>query len=185
MIKYLSQILNEEDTQLLASIFSMKKFKSKEFFTIEGKRSNKIGFINTGLSNSFYIDEQGEKQTVCFSTEQMWVFDPISYFTEAKCRFSIQFLEDSTVSIAIRDDIEKLCEVNQNINTVLRKMIEQSYVFMLDRIITKNTQTARERYLTIMKEYPDIFQRIPLKLIASYIGITESSLSRIRANINK
>ncbi len=184
MITKVSKVLSLQDAQLFVSVFVEKRFKAKEFFTMEGKRSNKIGFITAGLSHAFYTDERGDKQIVCFSAEQMWVFDPISYFSGAGSRFSIQFLEDSIVSMATRQDMENLCEANAKINNLLRRMIEQSYVFILDRIISRNTQTAKERYLAVMEQYPDIFLRVPLKLIASYLGITESSLSRIRANLN-
>ena len=183
MDNYLSQVLHREDAQLLGSAFIKRRFKAKEFFTVEGKRSNQIGFVNSGLAHSFYTDEYGDYKTVCFSAERMWVFDPISYFSEAGSKFSIQFLEDSIVSMANRQTIEELCETNKHISILIRKMIEQSYVFMLDRLITNNSQTAKDRYLMLMDHYPDIFLRVPLRLIASYIGVTESSLSRIRANL--
>ena len=181
---FFEQLLNKEDAALLTSIFSLKRYKSKEYFSQVGKRCNQLGFVEKGLARSFYLSKNGVEVTVCFSYNGMVIYDPVSFYSGESAKFTIQFLEASQVYVTSRKALEGLYASNFNIHNLARKMMEQSYVFMIDRIVSHQTQTAEERYLELIKNYPHIFLKVPLKHIASYLGITESSLSRIRKKIS-
>ena len=181
--EYFEKYLSSADAKLLASIFTRKHFATKEHFAEQHRPCNCVGFIEQGFARSYFIDIKGNENTVCFSSDGMMLVDPISLFSGENARFSIQILEDSEILITTKEEIEHLYEVEPQLNLFGRKVVEESYVFTLNRILDYQTMTAEERYLALM-DYPDLFQKIPLKYLASYIGITDSSLSRIRKNIS-
>ncbi|MDX1479397.1 MAG: Crp/Fnr family transcriptional regulator [Saprospiraceae bacterium] len=168
------------DARALTAILVPELHRTRSYFAEEGRRSDRIGFIKRGLARSFYITTHGEEMTICFAGAGSTVFDPVSFFSGDVARFSIQFLQDSEVFVTTRSQLKELYATNARINTFARERIEASYVFMMKRIIGHQTETAEQRYRDLMDSYPDLFLQIPQKHIASYLGITESSLSRIR-----
>ena len=180
---YFERYVSSADAKLLASIFIREHFKAKTYFAEQQKPCNYIGFIERGFARSYFIDLKGNENTVCFSSDGMMLVDPISLFSNENARFSIQILEDSTIQVTTKEELAHLYEREPRLNLFGRKVVEASYVATLNRIMDYQTTTAEERYLDLMK-HPELFQKIPLKYLASYIGITDSSLSRIRKNIS-
>ena len=168
----------------MASIFAPKQFKAKEYFAEYDQPCNHLGFVEKGLTRSYYIDVKGNENTVCFSSNGMMAVDPVSLFSGENARFTIQVLEDSIIQITTRRQLEDLYKSEPQLNLFGRKIMEESYVFTIKRIMDHQTQTAEERYLALMQN-TELFQKIPLKYLASYIGITDSSLSRIRKKISQ
>ncbi len=181
---YFRRYLSNADAKIMASIFVPKQFKAKEYFAEYDKPCNYLGFVESGLTRSYYIDIKGNENTVCFSSDGMMVVDPVSLFSGENARFSIQVLEESTILITTRNQLEDLYKSEPQLNLFGRKIMEESYVFTIKRIMDHQTQTAEERYITLMQN-TELFQKIPLKYLASYIGITDSSLSRIRKKISR
>ncbi len=179
---YFERFLPAEKATLLASIFETRNFQAKEKFVEEGKLCNKVGFIEMGLARAYFLDLKGNERTVCFSSSNMMIIDPVSFYTGAKAKLTIELLEKSIIHITERSKLNDLYNSDPILNSLGRKITEESYVFMLERIIERDTLSAEERYSKLLKN-TELFQKIPLKHLASYIGITDSSLSRIRNKI--
>jgi CRP-like cAMP-binding protein len=179
---YFENYLPKDKASLLASIFETQNFEAKAKFIEEGKHNNKVGFIEIGLARSYFLDIKGNERTVCFSSNNMMIIDPMSFYTGAKAKLTIELLEKSIVHVTERSKLNDLYNSDPTLNSLGRKITEESYVFMLERILERDTLSAEERYLKLLKN-KELFQKIPLKYIASYIGITDSSLSRIRKKI--
>ncbi len=185
MEEHFRQFLSKDDARQLAGVFTLERYAAKEFFIEMSQYSRKVAFVSEGLARSYYLNLDGRETTVCFSSEGMMLLDPVAFYSSGKAKFTIQFLQDSLVyTIFTRHDhLDRLNKSNPHISALTRKMLEESYVFLINRILSHQTKSAEERYKELMEKNADLFLRIPLKYIASYLGITESSLSRIRRNI--
>ncbi len=182
LINYFEKLLDRSKAEILANIFVEKHFNAKDLFTEEGKYCNRVGFIEKGLARAYYLDIKGNENTVCFSFDNMMMLDPVAFYTGERAKFTIELLEKSIVHVAGKLELEHLYNSDLELNTFGRKITEDSYIFMLNRLLERETLPAEERYQKLMKN-TELFQKIPLKYLASYIGITDSSLSRIRKKI--
>ncbi|WP_411028815.1 Crp/Fnr family transcriptional regulator [Spongiimicrobium sp. 3-5] len=179
---YFETHLPNEKAVLLASIFESQNFEAKAKFVEQGKYCNKVAFIESGLARAYYLTGAGNEFTVCFSFDNMMMLDPVAFYTGEKAKLTIEFLEKSVVHITERSKLEDLFNSDPILSSLGRKITERSYVMMLERIMERDTLSAEERYLNLLKN-SELFKKIPLKYLASYIGITDSSLSRIRKKI--
>lgn len=145
-----------------------------------GQRCKTIYFVKEGLARIFYLKD-GIEVTEYFAFENDLIIRAESLFTGKPSLKAIQALED-TVFIGIpADRLFSLFDVFPEIERLFRKIIEQAYVHTVNRMEALQFHTAEERYSELLEEKPDLLRRIPLKFIASYLGITQVSLSRIRA----
>ena len=179
---YFKKYLDASKAEILANIFSENHFEAKDRFAEEGKYCNRVGFIEKGLARAYYLDQKGNENTVCFSYDNMMMLDPVAFYSGEKAKFTIELLEKSIVHIADKPELEHLYNSYPELSDFGRKITEESYIFMLNRLLERDTLSAEERYEKLMKN-TELFQKIPLKYLASYIGITDSSLSRIRKKI--
>lgn len=141
-----------------------------------------IYFVKKGLARIFYYKE-GTEITEYFAFENDIIVRAESLFTGKPSKKAIQAVED-TIFIGIPSEkLFGLYDTFPDLERLFRKIIESSYVDTVNRIESIQFHTAEERYLQLLQDKPDLIQRIPLKHIASYLGITQVSLSRIRSSI--
>ncbi|HRF27894.1 MAG TPA: Crp/Fnr family transcriptional regulator, partial [Ferruginibacter sp.] len=139
-----------------------------------------IYFITNGLARIFYLKD-GIDVTESFAFEQQIIVRVESLFTGKPSRKGIQVLEDSDITAIDANALFELYDRFPDIERLFRKIFEASHVETVHRIESIQFHTADERYRELLEEAPDLLKRVPLKYIASYLGITQSSLSRIRA----
>lgn len=145
-----------------------------------GHTCKTIYFVKEGLVRIYYFKEANDI-TESFEFENAFVARAESLFTGKPSRKAIQAVED-TVLIAIDSNgLFKLFDTYPDLERLFRKIIETSYVNTVNRLESLQFNTADERYNNLIKDHPNILKRVPLKFIASYLGITQVSLSRIRA----
>lgn len=153
--------------------------KNKDLQAI-GHTCKTIYFLKSGLARIYYFKESTDI-TESFSFENSLVVRYESLFTSQPSKKGIQVLEDAEL-IAIRStELFKLYDSHPDIERLFRKLFEGALVEQINRIESLQFHTAEERYAALLKEAPDVIKRVPLKFIASYLGITAVSLSRIRA----
>ena len=144
-----------------------------------GHTCKTVYFINKGVARIYYFKD-GTDITECFAFENNIIARVESLFTGKPSRKAIQILEDSEIVAINSTQLFKLYDKYPEIERLFRLIFESAYVDTVNRIESIQFHTAEERYSTLIKEEPNMLKRVSLKYIASYLGITQVSLSRIR-----
>lgn len=178
-----------ESTELIEKEFEqhiqLKEIKRKEIVQHQGDSVSKVFFVRQGLLKSYVLDEKGKEHIFMFAPENWIVTDVNSVTTFGKTELFVQAIEDSIVEVISRDAFVKPTEdVNQNYKEEVRKLLKRNAVLQ-KRIISLMSKTALERYEDFIATYPGIVQRVPQKMIASYLGITPQALSKTISNSNR
>lgn len=144
-----------------------------------GHTCKTIYFINKGLARIYYFKD-GIDITECFAFDNNIIARVESLFTGKPSRKAIQILEDAEIVAINSTELFKLYDKFPEIERLFRLIFEEAYVETINRIEGIQFHTAEERYNALIKDAPDVLKRVPLKYVASYLGITQVSLSRIR-----
>lgn len=172
--------ISEEEELIILSAFETVSIKKKKDLLEEGTICKYLYFITKGCLRSFYVDSKGVEHIYQIRMENGWISDLESFFTQAPAKYTIEALEDSEMLRISFDRMEKLYEEVPKLERYFRILFQKAYINTLKRLNASMWDTALERYNEMLKEQPDMFQRVPLVYIASYLGITPESLSRIR-----
>ena len=172
--------LSKEAENAIAEICGIVTIgKNKDLQPI-GHTCKTIYFINKGLARIYYYND-GIDITESFSFENNIIARVESLFTGKPSRKAIQVLEDAEIVAINANQLFKLYDTFPEIERLFRKIFEAAYVETVNRIEGIQFHSAEERYKALISEAPDVLKRVPLKYVASYLGITQVSLSRIRA----
>lgn len=179
--------LDKEDIVSLSYIFKPKFLKKDMFFLQEGEKSSEIAIIIKGLFRSYYIDKIGNDITKYFYDEGKVLFSYAAYLCRNESMYYIQALEDSEILVARISDFEKIVEGNYQLLLFYKKMIDSFLLMKEEHANSFKLLNSVERYNQFLNAYSGLEKRLKQCHIASYLGITPVSLSRIRkkANINK
>ena len=131
----------------------------------------------------YSLDDQGKEHIHTFAIKGGWITDPASYHSHASSTSNIDALEDSELFLIDRPTHEKLSAMVPQWGLLFKRELENAYTDAHIRVFRVVSLSAEERYMRFLTKYPDLFQRIPLHQIASYLGITPQSLSRIRREL--
>ncbi len=170
-------IESEAAIAVISNIITIKKNKELQLI---GQTCKTIYFINKGVARIYYFKD-GIDITEIFSFENNIIARVESLFTGKPSRKAIQVLEDSEVVAINAHELFKLYDLFPEIERLFRKIFEAAYVETVNRIEGMQFHSAEERYNGLLSEAPNVLMRVPLKYVASYLGITQVSLSRIRA----
>jgi len=179
-IQGISQLDNEASDDLLKDL-KTKTFNKNDFLLKSNGICKYFFFIEEGLIKSFFYNKDKEF-IMAFFQENMMFTELSSYLTQRPSKYMLIALENTTLKCIHREAIEKLCKRHHCIETLIRKLFTMTSVCFMDRIGEMLEENAKERYDNFINSYPNLLQRINLGDLASYIGITQVSLSRIRAN---
>lgn len=177
--------LAPEEEQYFTSLLKLKKLRKKQYLLQEGDVARYDYFVNKGCLRTYTIDEKGQEHVVQFSIEDWWTGDMYSFLTQKPARYTIDALEDTELLCLERHALEELYIKIPKFERFFRLLLQNAFVSLQERIIANLSQPADERYCTFVNKYPLMEKRLPLKQIASYLGITPESLSRIRSNYIK
>ncbi|KZL89149.1 Crp/Fnr family transcriptional regulator [Clostridium magnum] len=179
--------LDEENIALLSSILKPKILKKDMFFLREGEKSTEIGLIIKGVFRSYYINRIGNDITKYFYAEGGILFSYAAYLSQKESMYCIQALEDSEILVAKISDFEKIVEGNYQLLLFYKKMIDSIIVEKEEHAISFKLLNSMNRYKQFLAAYPGLERRLKQCHLASYLGITAVSLSRIRnkSNLNK
>lgn len=173
------------DFESFSECFKARSIKKKEKLVEQGKSNDKIYFIEKGLFYSYKELDNGDTQVIQFAKENYWISDLYSFLSGSKALFTIQALEDCEIWELSKDDHDKMCNEYNEMQTYYRMNIQNAYVNTLLRLSNVYSADAEVKYNEIQNLQPDLLQRVPQYLIASYLGILPSSLSRIRNKKSK
>ena len=141
-------------------------------------------FVQSGCLRSFFVNSDGKDFTTQFAIKDWWISDYISFFKNEKTVMSIECIQDAVVYRISKEDFEFLCLNVPKIETFIRNKLQNSFANFQKRILEYLSLSAKDRYYNFIKSYPEINSCIKNYHVASYLGITTESLSRIR-NANK
>ena len=150
-----------------------------ELLATEGKVCQHVYFLEKGCLRGYY-NLDGKEVTYWFAFENNFVTSFFSFITRKPGIESIQVLEDCTLWAISYEDLQKLYDKHSDIERLGRIMHERYYVMLEERFVSNHFKEAKERYDNLMTNAPHILQRVPLGHVASYLGITQETLSRIR-----
>jgi len=176
--------LTSEENDTVLSLFRPRNFRRHQFIQQEGEVARYETFLLSGLTRTYEIDEKGAEHIVLFGTEDWWVGDLYSFLTGLPSTYAIDCLEDTQTMQVSKDDLEELYVRVPKLERHFRIMIQKAYITSTRRITSSLRKSAAERYMDFIRTYPSLEQRIPNHQIASFLGITPQSLSRIRAKGN-
>ncbi len=174
--------LSEPDSERLCSKLIVRQLKRKELFCREGQVCKSVAFVNKGCLRYFYLNG-GEEQTGQFFFENGWYTDYESFLTGYPSKQNIQALEPTELLLLSKKDLYELYESIPAFERFGRVMAENAYLGSRKNNVALLTLSPEERYLQLIAERPKLIERIPLKYIASYLGIKPESLSRIRKRL--
>jgi CRP-like cAMP-binding protein len=177
--------LTSEEEQYFTSILKLKKLKKKQYLLQEGDVSRHQYFVEKGCLRTYTVDEKGQEHIIQFAIEDWWTGDMYSFLTQTPARYTIDAIEDSELLCIEKKALEELYIKVPKFEKFFRHLLQNAFVSLQERIITNLSQPADERYCTFINKYSAMEKRLPLKQIASYLGITPESLSRIRSNYVK
>ena len=183
--KFIRQIIPISDTEFEQTVvyFKEQTLKKGAFFVRQDKICQQIAFINKGTLRTFYMNDKAEETTSCFCTENSLTTSYKSFILQQPSHLSIQALEDTELLVIDYEHLQKLYSTSPIWQNVGRIIAEKEYIVMEQYASVLNNETAKEKYLRLFKERPQVIQKVPVKHIASYLGITIRTLSRIRREI--
>ncbi len=154
-----------------------------EVFLEQRQKCNYFYFVVKGFMRFYYIDIDGNERTHMFSSENSMFTSPVSFFNDEPNIFSFQALEASEFICLTRDQLSLFTSKIEEANKALEALYINYIVSFSRKVISIYTETAEYRYLKLIEDNPDVFQKAKLAHIASYLGITQQSLSRIRKQL--
>ena len=176
------QNFNPEDFERILAAYERISFAKNDYLISEGATANFYYFIETGFVRSYAIDLEGNDITTKFFSSTDIVIDWHSYFLKTKCRENIQAIMPCLVWKISFESFMKLFNI-EAFREVGRTKLINNYFELKNHSVSIIADPAKDRYLNLLKQKPDVIQNVPLKQIATYLGITDTSLSRIRKEI--
>lgn len=176
---------SDEEVKIIESVFHKVSFKKGDIILKSDDSVDFQYYILEGCLRTYHIDLHGKEHTVQFGIKDWWISDYTAFFSTSKAIMNIEVIQDTIMYRISRRDKEQLYAQIPKIETFFRKKLERAFAAFQKRILSNLSQPAKERYLNFVKTYPNIEKSIKNYHIASYLGITTESLSRIRKELSQ
>ena len=163
---------------------TLKVIKKDDFFIRQGEACREVAFIVNGIFRSFYISDKGEEITYCITFPSNLITAYSSFITGSSTSENIQAICDVELLVVPKYIIDDFSNKNPNWVKFLKVIAEQQYIELEKRIFQLQKSNALQRYSDLINNQPEYLRKIPLQYLASYLGITQRHLSRIRKEIS-
>ncbi|RKE92223.1 Crp/Fnr family transcriptional regulator [Ichthyenterobacterium magnum] len=175
---------SNEEIKIIESVFFKEVYKKGTVLLKAGDYVDKQYYILEGCLRSYHIDNHGREYTVQFGIKDWWMSDYTAFFSTSKAIMNIEVLKNATLYRLTKEHKEYLYTKIPRIESFFRKKLERAFAAFQERILSSLSQPASKRYINFIKTYPNIEKSIKNYHIASYLGITTESLSRIRKELS-
>lgn len=172
--------LTDEELEQVRAVTINRRLRKRQYLLQEGDVCHYNCFVAKGCLRNYRVSEDGVEHILKFAVENWWLSDQESYNNGTRTKNNIDALEDSELLLIEKADFEKLVTDIPRFREFRDKLKARSFDASQNRIMSNISDTAEERYSNFMKSYPDVFNRVPLHMIASYLGVSRETLSRIR-----
>jgi CRP-like cAMP-binding protein len=176
--------ISQEDYQFFRDLFTLKKLRKRQYFLQEGDVSKYQAFVAKGILRSYTVDEKGGEHILQFASEGWWIADLSSYLTGEPSFLNIDALEDADLLLLSKADWERAMEKLPALEHYFRVILQNHLVATQKRLLQSLAETAEMKYNRFLKTYPECIQRMPQHMIASYLGVTRETLSRVRKQMS-
>ena len=177
--------ITPQELGLIEQYSTIRHLKKKEHLLQEGEVCRHSGFVVKGCLRTYRVDEEGREHTFKFVIENWWAYEQESYSTGSPSAFNIQALEDTDLILCSKEDFQHLLEQIPHLRLLMDKLLSNSFNASQQRIYNQIGHSPEERYKLFVEVYPDIFNRVPLHMLASYLGMSRETITRIRAHYAK
>lgn len=177
--------LTSDEAELLKQFFTLKKVRKRQYMLNEGEVCKYNLFVAKGLLRAFGVEENGFEQVVQFAVEGWWISDLNSFFSGDVAVYNIEALEDCELLLLTRQSMDEMLEKLPKMERYFRLLMQNHIVALRQRIIASQRHSAEERYIKLIEGFPTILARVPQQYIASYLGMTPETLSRVRKQISE
>jgi CRP-like cAMP-binding protein len=177
--RYIS--LSDEEAKEIMSFFELNKVSKKIMLLEKGDESDFTLFVSSGCLKMYSLDEDGVKHIIQFASEDWWISDLYSFLTGNPSEYYIESVKDTSYLKLTKEQREIMLEKHPKMERFFRIMCEYNIIHSRKRIVDLMQTPAKERYEKFCKMYPTIVNDVPLKHIASYIGVTPEFLSKLRS----
>lgn len=175
--------LPDDELEFIAQQFKSKTIKKNEFLLTEGETCKDLIFVQNGCLRLYYMQEDFEV-SVWFALKHSSAIEIYSFISETPTNYFLQAIETTEILYLPKTVLNKLYETHPKLQEMMRKFWEDVILHLLERFTALQRDTAEQRYLDLLNK-PELLQTIPQKYLASFIGVTPTSLSRIKKNIIK
>jgi CRP-like cAMP-binding protein len=176
---------SDEDLEIIKTYLTSKKLRKKQYLLQEGDVCKFVAFVEKGVLRAYTVDEKGTEHIIQFAPEGWTISDLFSFLTAEPATYNIDALEDSELLLMTRSAQEEILKKVPKYDTYLRLQLTGAYIAMQRRLTSIISLTLEERYSNLTVQYPDLVQRVPQHMIASYMGLTPETLSRVRKKITR
>src|SRR4051812_11617904 len=175
--------ISEEEFNYCKSFFQPKKLRKRQYLLQEGDVGKYTAFVEKGMLRTYTVDDKGIEHILQFSQEGWWVADLYSFLTNEPSLFNIEALEECELLLITKPSWDTLLQNIPAFERYFRILIQNNLIATQRRLMGTMSETAEEKYIKLVKTNPDCVQRVPQHMIASYLGITRETLSRIRSQM--
>jgi CRP-like cAMP-binding protein len=182
LIKYInnhsSTPLIETEIEVIKDVFTPKKLRKHQYFLQEGEVCKYAAFVVKGAMRQYSVDDKGVEHIIRLSIENWWAGDRESWVRQTPSGYYVDAWEDSTLLLMTLADYWSRLQNIPAFNETTKKM-DENYAIAIQKKVSSISLSAEERYAELIKTNPEFLQRFPQHIIASYLGITKETLSRI------
>jgi len=175
--------INEKEFTYFKSLFIPKNVRKRQYLLQEGNVCPYQVFVEKGILRSYTIDEKGNEHILQFASEGWWMADLSSYLTSEPSLLNIDALEDAELLLLSKPLWEQAMKEIPALEHYFRIIIQNHLVATQKRLLQSLAETAEEKYNRFLITYPECVQRVPQHMIASYLGVTRETLSRVRKQL--
>ena len=181
--KYLADkiTLTDQEFELIESVIVFKKLRKRQYFLQEGDVCRFSAFVCKGLLRYYYVDKKGQEHIMQFAPENYWTSDRESMASGMPSRYNIDAIEDSEILLLKKEDFEMIRKTIPAFNDFVNETLRKNVIVLQERIHVSISLSAEEKYSNFISKYPAINNRVPLHMIASYLGVSAETLSRVRS----